>query len=193
MTTRALRRIDTLTAQLSALSAERGLAISRALAAGATWAEIAQSPRHQCPGRPPALPLAPPQRQDWSRLARTTAAALRASNHCIHGLHNDPPDRAYWAPAGTNRCRLHQSAAVSTKPRAVHLVKGDGPHLGGGQVHEARRSQLGQQLGGFLLTQRIGRSRPGPGRATLLRLTPPIMSGPAFARTPARRRSRPTA
>jgi len=43
MTTRALRRIDTLTAQLSALSAERELAISRALAAGATWAEIAQS------------------------------------------------------------------------------------------------------------------------------------------------------
>jgi DNA-binding NarL/FixJ family response regulator len=43
MTTRALRRIETLTAQLSALSAERELAISRALAAGATWAEIAQS------------------------------------------------------------------------------------------------------------------------------------------------------
>ena len=41
MTTRALRRIDTLTTQLNALSAERELAISRALAAGATWVEIA--------------------------------------------------------------------------------------------------------------------------------------------------------
>ena len=43
MTTRALRRIETLTAQLNALSTERELAISRSLAAGATWAEIAQS------------------------------------------------------------------------------------------------------------------------------------------------------
>jgi DNA-binding NarL/FixJ family response regulator len=38
-----LRRIEVLTARLSALSAERELAIARALGAGATWAEIAHS------------------------------------------------------------------------------------------------------------------------------------------------------
>jgi DNA-binding NarL/FixJ family response regulator len=43
VTTRALRRIETLTGQLNTLSAERELAISRALCAGATWAQIAQS------------------------------------------------------------------------------------------------------------------------------------------------------
>lgn len=38
-----LRRIEVLTARLGDLSAERELAIARALAAGATWAEIAHS------------------------------------------------------------------------------------------------------------------------------------------------------
>ena len=38
-----LRRIEALTARLGALSSERDMAVSRALAAGATWAEIAAS------------------------------------------------------------------------------------------------------------------------------------------------------
>jgi predicted transcriptional regulator len=38
-----LRRIESLTAQLDKLSRERELAIARAVKAGATWAEIAQS------------------------------------------------------------------------------------------------------------------------------------------------------
>jgi DNA-binding NarL/FixJ family response regulator len=43
VTTRALRRIETLTEQLNALSVERELTIARSIAAGATWAEIAHS------------------------------------------------------------------------------------------------------------------------------------------------------
>jgi 16S rRNA G527 N7-methylase RsmG len=39
----ALKRIETLTARLETLSNERDLAVSRALAAGATWAEVAAS------------------------------------------------------------------------------------------------------------------------------------------------------
>lgn len=38
-----LRRIEVLTDRLAALSSERELAIARALAAGATWAEVAQA------------------------------------------------------------------------------------------------------------------------------------------------------
>ena len=38
-----LRRIDTLTARIDKLSTDREMAIARAVAAGATWAEIAQS------------------------------------------------------------------------------------------------------------------------------------------------------
>lgn len=41
--TTALRRIETLTRRLDTLNSERDLAVSRALAAGATWAEIAAS------------------------------------------------------------------------------------------------------------------------------------------------------
>ena len=43
MAIRALRRIETLTVQLNDLSCQRELSISRALTAGASWAEIAQS------------------------------------------------------------------------------------------------------------------------------------------------------
>ncbi len=43
MATSPLRRIEILTGRIEALSIERELAISRALAAGASWAEIAQS------------------------------------------------------------------------------------------------------------------------------------------------------
>jgi len=38
-----LRHIETLTARIDNLSTNREMAIARALAAGATWAEIAQS------------------------------------------------------------------------------------------------------------------------------------------------------
>ena len=41
--TTALRRIETLTGRLEALSTERDMAVSRAIAAGATWVEIAAS------------------------------------------------------------------------------------------------------------------------------------------------------
>jgi len=41
--TTALRRIETLTRRLEALNSERDLAVSTALAGGATWAEIAAS------------------------------------------------------------------------------------------------------------------------------------------------------
>jgi len=66
MTTRALRRIDTLTTQLNALSAERELAISRALAAGATWVEIA----HWLGTSPPAAH----RRYRWLRHSDKTGA-----------------------------------------------------------------------------------------------------------------------
>ncbi len=39
--TSPLRRVEALTARLADLNAERDLAVSRALAAGATWTEIA--------------------------------------------------------------------------------------------------------------------------------------------------------
>jgi DNA-binding NarL/FixJ family response regulator len=38
-----LRRIESLTSQLARLANERELAVARAVAAGATWAEIARS------------------------------------------------------------------------------------------------------------------------------------------------------
>lgn len=43
MATSPLRRIAQLTERINALTHERELAISRALVAGATWAEIAES------------------------------------------------------------------------------------------------------------------------------------------------------
>ncbi|MHB1774173.1 MAG: hypothetical protein ACYCST_21090 [Acidimicrobiales bacterium] len=43
MSPNTLRGIETLTRRLNALSTERDLAIARALAAGATWSEIANS------------------------------------------------------------------------------------------------------------------------------------------------------
>ncbi len=43
MANAALRRIETLTARIERLSTDRELAIARALAAGATWAEIART------------------------------------------------------------------------------------------------------------------------------------------------------
>jgi len=41
--TTALRRIEMLTRRLEALSIERDMAVSQALVAGATWAEVAAS------------------------------------------------------------------------------------------------------------------------------------------------------
>jgi len=43
MATSPLRRIETLTTRIDNLSTDREVAIARAIAAGATWAEIAQS------------------------------------------------------------------------------------------------------------------------------------------------------
>jgi hypothetical protein len=43
MTTSPLRRIDTLTGRITQLGVERELAISRALAGGASWAEIGRA------------------------------------------------------------------------------------------------------------------------------------------------------
>jgi len=43
MTTSPLRRIETLTTRIDNLTTDREMAIARAMAAGATWAEIAQS------------------------------------------------------------------------------------------------------------------------------------------------------
>lgn len=43
MATSPLRHIETLTARIDNLLTDREMAIARALAAGATWAEIAQS------------------------------------------------------------------------------------------------------------------------------------------------------
>jgi DNA-binding NarL/FixJ family response regulator len=66
MTAKALRRIETLTAQLNALSVERELAIGRALAAGSTWAEIANSLG--------TSPQAAHRRYRWLRFSEKTGA-----------------------------------------------------------------------------------------------------------------------
>jgi DNA-binding NarL/FixJ family response regulator len=66
MTVKPLRRIETLTAQLNALSVERELAIARALAAGSTWAEIANSLG--------TSPQAAHRRYRWLRFSEKTGA-----------------------------------------------------------------------------------------------------------------------
>jgi len=66
MTVRPLRRIETLTEQLNALNVERELAIARALAAGATWVEIANSLG--------TSPQAAHRRYRWLRFSEKTGA-----------------------------------------------------------------------------------------------------------------------
>jgi len=61
-----LRRVEALTDRLHALTKERDLAVSRALAAGATWAEIARALG--------CTPQAAHKRYRWVRHSERTGA-----------------------------------------------------------------------------------------------------------------------
>jgi hypothetical protein len=62
----ALRRIETLTARLDSLNTERDMAVSRALAAGATWVQIGSALG--------CTPQAAHKRYRWVRHSERTGA-----------------------------------------------------------------------------------------------------------------------